>query len=112
MTQPTRLRAALIVIAWITACANSQAASGPAVLTYVTIPVANNKTSGNIQTNLVSTFPNGIFTANNALATPFDIPGAPGDCGTSLNAPCNFFAFLPGSAGSVLTKWSERTLRQ
>jgi len=36
--------------------------------TYVTIPTDNN-----IQTGLISTFPTGTFTTNNALATPFNI---------------------------------------
>jgi hypothetical protein len=41
------------------------------VFTYVAIP-----TGDNIQTALISTFPTGVFTANNALATLFSIPEA------------------------------------
>jgi hypothetical protein len=62
----------------------AQAVNTP--FTYVAIPATNN-----IQSGLLSTFPTGIFTANNSLATPFNIPGAVGNCGPAGNSPCNFY---------------------
>ena len=50
--------------------AGAQAAKAD-VYTSVAIP-----TSNDIQTGLINTFPTGTFTANNALATPFDIPAS------------------------------------
>jgi uncharacterized protein (TIGR03437 family) len=64
------------------------------VYTYVTIPATEN-----IQTALFSTFPTGIFIANNALATPFSIPSTPGKCGPPGNAPCNYYDGF-GSSGN------------
>ena len=52
------------------------AQSQPPGFTFVTIPTTNN-----IQTALISTVPTATFIANNALATPFGIPEAPGKCG-------------------------------
>jgi len=60
--------------------------AGATAYTYVTIP-----TSNNIQTGLISTVPTGTFTANNSLATPFNIPSASGKCGPGGNQPCNFY---------------------
>jgi hypothetical protein len=60
--------------------------------TYVPIPGTHN-----IQTNLINTFPTGIFTANNTLATPFNISSAPGNCGPADNAPCNYYDGFTGS---------------
>ncbi len=54
--------------------------------TFVPIPVSND-----IQTDLISTFPLGIFNANNLLATPFVIQANSGTCGVSGDAPCNFY---------------------
>jgi len=53
--------------------------------TYVPIPGTNN-----IQA-IANTFPTGTFTANNTLATPFSISAAPGKCGPSGAAPCNYY---------------------
>ena len=66
--------------------------------TYVTIP-----TSNDIQTNLISTFPTGLFTASNALATPFQIPSSStSSCG--IGGVCNFYdAFGFSGAGNSLT---------
>jgi PEP-CTERM motif len=56
--------------------------------TFVPITQADD----NIQTALVSTVPNGDFTANNVLATPFDIVGnGSTNCGPAANAACNFY---------------------
>lgn len=68
------------------------------VYTSVAIPASND-----IQTNLISTFPTGTFTANNALATPFQIPASSStSCGTG--GVCNFYdAFGLNGSGSSLT---------
>jgi PEP-CTERM motif len=58
------------LIAASTLIAGAQAARAD-VYTSVAIP-----TSNNIQTGLISTFPTGTFTADDALATPFDIPAS------------------------------------
>lgn len=56
--------------------------------TFAPIAVANN----NIQTGLISTFLTGTFTANNPLATPFDIASnGCSTCGPSGTAACNFY---------------------
>jgi uncharacterized protein (TIGR03437 family) len=69
------------------------------VLTPVAIPTTNN-----IQTGLYSSFPVGVFTANNTLATPFNIPATPGTCGPSGNAPCNFYdGFGTSGSGKSIT---------
>jgi hypothetical protein len=59
-----------VLVAAGTLIAGAQAARAD-VYTSVAIP-----TSNDIQTGLISTFPTGTFTANNALATPFDIPAS------------------------------------
>ncbi len=57
--------------------------------TYVPITsVANN----NIQTGLISTFPTGIITADNVLATPFDIP----------STGSNFYDGFSGAGSSIV----------
>ncbi len=66
--------------------------------TYVPIPG-----DGNIQTQLISTIPTGIFTANNALATPFSISAAPGQCGPTGTSPCNALAFGLSQSGQSVT---------
>jgi len=60
--------------------------AGATTFTPVTIP-----TSNNIQTGLISSVPTGTLTANNSLATPFNIPSAAGTCGPAGNQPCNFY---------------------
>jgi hypothetical protein len=60
--------------------------------TFVAIPENNC-----IQTNLISTFPVGYFVAANLLATPFNIPAAPGTCGFTSAGPCNFNDALGGN---------------
>ena len=69
--------------------------------TYVSLPVANN----NIQTGLISTFPTGVFTADNSLATPFNIVGnGLTNCGPGGNAACNFYdGFGPSGSGNSIT---------
>lgn len=59
---------------------------GASGTTYVTIP-----TSDSIQTNLVSTFPTGIFKADNSFKTPFKIPAKPDKCGYTDKGACNFY---------------------
>jgi len=55
---------------------------------YVSLPIANN----NIQTGLINAFPIGTFTANNGLATPFNVAGnGSTNCGPGSNAACNFY---------------------
>ena len=69
--------------------------------TYVPIPVAGN----NIQTGLISTFPTGVFNANNALATPFNIAGNGNtNCGPGGSAACNFYdGFGFSGSGNSIT---------
>jgi hypothetical protein len=63
--------------------------------TSVAIPASND-----IQTNLISTFPTGTFTADNALATPFQIPASSiSSCGTG--GVCNFYDGFTGSGSSI-----------
>jgi hypothetical protein len=62
----------------------------------VTIPTTNN-----IQTALISTVPTATFIANNALATPFGIPEAPGKCGPAGASPCNYYDGFSGSGKSI-----------
>lgn len=71
--------------------------AGAQSFTYVAIPGDDN-----IQTTLMNTFPTGTFTANNALATQFVISGAPGKCGPTGAAPCNFYDGF-GLSGSGLS---------
>lgn len=54
--------------------------------TFVKIPASNS-----IQTNLVSTFPTGLFKAANNLKTPFEIPSKPDTCGNTGKGACNFY---------------------
>lgn len=68
-------------------------------LDYTFVPIPGDD---NIQTTLMNTFPTGTFTANNALATPFAISAAPGKCGPSGAAPCNFYDGF-GLSGSGLS---------
>jgi IPT/TIG domain-containing protein len=69
------------------------------VYTFVPIPGTNN-----IQNSLISTFPAGIFTANNLLATPFSISATPGSCGYTGTGACNFNdAFGYGGSGQSIT---------
>jgi uncharacterized protein (TIGR03437 family) len=70
----------------------------PPGFTYVTIPA-----DSSIETDLMSTFPTGIFTVHNPLATPFSIPSAPGNCGPSSNAPCNYYRFGLTDKGASIT---------
>lgn len=67
-------------------------------MTNVGIPVANN----HIQTGLIST--TSPFTANNALATPFNIVGNGNtNCSPAGNAACNFYGGFgfSGSGNSI-----------
>jgi hypothetical protein len=68
------------------------------VYTAVTIPATDD-----IQTNLISTFPTGNFTANNTLATPFQIPAtSTSSCG--IGGVCNFYdGFGFSGDGSSIT---------
>ena len=76
--------------------------------TFVSIPGSND-----IQTDLISTFPLGIFNANNSLGTPFLIRSASSTCGVSGDAPCNFydgFGFSgSGTAFSIFTSVDSPT---
>jgi len=90
-------------LAWVLLWAAPAAMAQPAVFISVTLPFTGTTTTGNIQTSLISTFPTGKFLADNALATPFNIPDAPGNCGLSGASPCNFFAFPPSGGGTSLT---------
>ena len=67
----------------------------------VAIPMVNN----NIQTGLISTFPTTTFTANNGLATTFNVAGnGLTNCGPGSNAACNFYdAFGFSGAGNSIT---------
>jgi len=68
--------------------------------TFVAIPNANNS----IQTDLVNTFPEGTFTANNPLATQFNIASVPATCGYTGAGACNFYdAFGWSGNGLALT---------
>lgn len=69
-------------------------------LDYTYVPVPGD---ANTQTQLISTIPTGIFTANNALATPFSISAAPGKCGPTGISPCNALAFGFSSSGQSVT---------
>ncbi len=66
--------------------------------TYLTIPA-----DSSIETDLMSTFPTGNFTAHNPLATPFSIPSAPGNCGPFSNSPCNYYRFGLTDKGTSIT---------
>jgi hypothetical protein len=88
----------LPLLAWVALCASASPQAQATDFTYVTIPANNN-----IQTALFNTFPTGTFIANNALATPFNIPSAAGKCEPSGASPCNYydgFGFL-GSGKSI-----------
>jgi hypothetical protein len=70
---------------------------------YVKIPTSTSP-SGCIQQNLISTVPLGIFKTNNSLATPFDIPSTPNNCGYDGAASCNFYdAFGYQGEGQSIT---------
>lgn len=69
-------------------------------LDYTYVPVPGD---ANIETQLISTIPTGIFTANNALATPFSISAAPGKCGPAGISPCNALAFGFSQSGQSVT---------
>lgn len=69
-------------------------------LDYTFLPFQGN---GNIQTELMNTFPVGSFAAGNALATPFSIASAPGNCGPSASLPCNYYRFALNASGSSIT---------
>jgi hypothetical protein len=70
-----------------------------AALTYIAIPA-----DSSIQTDLINTFPTGIFTAQNALGTTFSIPSSPATCGYAANGPCNFYqGFGSSGSGETLT---------
>jgi|HubBroStandDraft_1064217.scaffolds.fasta_scaffold04873_4 hypothetical protein len=72
---------------------------GASQYTFVAIP-ANNS----IQTNLISPFPEGMFTAANEFATPFFIALAPTGCGFTGTGVCNFFdAFGTNGSGQSIT---------
>jgi hypothetical protein len=59
--------------------------------------------TNNIQNDLMSAFPTGIFTANNLLGTPFSIPATPGSCGYTGTGACNFNdAFGYGGKGQSI----------
>src|SRR5579862_6457211 len=81
----------MILVALLATLAGAQS------FTFVPIPGDDN-----IQTTLMNTFPTGTFTANNLLATPFAISAAPGKCGPSGAAPCNFYDGF-GLSGSGLS---------
>ncbi len=61
--------------------------------------------NNNIQTGLISTFPTTTFTANNGLATTFNIAvNGLTNCGPGGNAACNFYdAFGFSGAGNSIT---------
>jgi hypothetical protein len=65
--------------------------------TLVTIPATDS-----IQTDLVSTFPTGLFQADDNFKTPFKIPAKPATCGYAGTGPCNFYDGW-GSSGSGQT---------
>jgi hypothetical protein len=72
----------------------------PVPTTYVAVPQDNNS----IQTDLISTIPTGIFTAQNSLATTFSIPASPATCGYTGTGACNFYdGFGFSGAGKTLT---------
>lgn len=76
----------------------AELAVGDTIYTYVPIPGSND-----IQTNLISTFPTAIYTANNALGTSFDVAGTgTSTCGQPGTAACNFYDGFTQS-GSTLT---------
>lgn len=103
MIQQKKSGIRLTWLAWILLWASAAAPVEATVFTYVTIPSTGNATSGNIQTVLINTFPTGTFVANNALATPFSIPDAPGNCGLSEASPCNFYIFPTSGSGTSVT---------
>ena len=103
MIQPKKRRGGFLLLTWALFWASAVARVEATVFTYVTIPSTGNTTSDNIQTVLINTFPTGTFVANNALATPFSIPDAPGNCGPSEASPCNFFVFPTSGSGTSVT---------
>jgi hypothetical protein len=57
-----------------------------------------------IQTNLIGTFSETTFTANNALATPFNMATVPATCGCTGTGACNFYdAFGPPAGTQIAT---------
>jgi uncharacterized protein (TIGR03437 family) len=100
-----KLRQGLFLPILVTLCAAALLAQAPDswtpdaagnAMVYTYVPIPGNE---NIQTELISAFPTGAFTANNALATPFSISSAAGNCGTAKNAPCNYYDGF-GSSGN------------
>jgi hypothetical protein len=90
-----RMRTLVILAAGsVLFCSGPLGAAGP---TFVPIP-ANNS----IQTDLISTFPEGIFTAANPLVTPFNIATVPATCGFTGTGACNYNDSL-GANGQTLT---------
>jgi hypothetical protein len=80
---------------------SANAAASPASRSgyaFVPIPGANDC----IQTDLISTFPEGTFTADNMAATPFRIATAPTTCGYTGTGACNFYDGFT-SSGQTLT---------
>ena len=76
---------------------------------FVTIPATNC-----IQTDLISTFPTGIFTTQNGLAIPFSIPSAHDTCGVTGNGACNFydgFGFTGGGQQIMISAESIPNVR-
>jgi hypothetical protein len=79
-------RTSILLLVFCTCFALAAWPQAPTTPIYITIP-ANNS----IQTDLISTFPTGIFTAGNGLATRFNIPSEPTTCGYTGKAPCNYY---------------------
>ena len=68
------------------------------------LPFREIPTSNSIQTDLISAIPNGVFRANNSLATPFSIASLPATCGYTGKGACNFYdAFGFSGSGKSIT---------
>jgi uncharacterized protein (TIGR03437 family) len=85
-----------VLLAWAAFSRSAQAQATD--YTYVPLPA-----NSSIETDLMSTFPTGMFTANNALATPFSIPTTPVTCGASGASPCNYYRFGLNATGTSIT---------
>lgn len=87
-----------ILLAIGAACGVLSAQTSP-IHVHVKIPASNS-----IQTDLISTFPTGIFRTQNGLATPFHIPSLPDTCGYTGTGACNFYdAFGFNGDGQSIT---------
>jgi pimeloyl-ACP methyl ester carboxylesterase len=95
-----KFRGSMLCLAMaIAAAAVLSAQNGSSGYRYVTIPASNS-----IQEDLIDTFPLGTFTANNQLATLFEIPSTPNTCGYNGLGPCNYYdAFGFDGAGQSIT---------